>query len=346
MVKDILKAPFHAAGLLTGAKSFVDNPVIGSAWLNRRGLHVGRVRLAEQMAERRRRRLRHLVDPADAASFARDGIVIRHDVLPPDQFARLQDALAERPLPSHEMRQGGTVTRFVSLTPALLAELPALDAVARGPLLQGLLRYVAATDADPLLYLNAVFATSQTAAQDPQTVLHSDTFHATAKAWFFLADVGPEDGPFNYVPGSHRLTPGRAAWEQAQSLTARHHPVRVHARGSLRATAADLAAMGYGEPRACTVPANTLVVADTHGFHARGRPSSAAARPALYASLRRNPFLPWTGLDLASLPGLKGRKAALWDRLRAVMAHHLGRPDGQPYVGELRLDEWPAGFDR
>jgi hypothetical protein len=345
MIKRALAAPFHAAQLLTGAKSFVDNPLIGSAWLNRHGLHVGRMRLAERMAESRRRRLRHLVDPADADTFACDGIVIRHEVLPPERFARLRDALADRRLPAHEMRQGGTVTRFVTLNPALLGSLPELDAVARGPLLQGLMRYVAATDADPLLYLNAVFATPETASHDPQTVLHSDTFHAAAKAWFFLEDVGPDDGPFTYVPGSHRLTPGRAAWERAQSIAARNHPVRVHARGSLRATVEEIGDMGYAPPTICTVPANTLVVADTHGFHARGRPSAAAARPALYASLRRNPFLPWTGLDVASLPGLRWRKAQAWDGIRATAARHFERPDGQPHVGDRRLLDWPEGFD-
>ena len=50
-----LLAPVHVAALATGAKSFRDNPIIGSPALNRAGLHVARMRLAERMAERRRR---------------------------------------------------------------------------------------------------------------------------------------------------------------------------------------------------------------------------------------------------------------------------------------------------
>ncbi len=52
-----LFAPWHVAALATGAKSFRDNPVIGSPALNRAGLHVARVRLAHRMAEWRRQRL-------------------------------------------------------------------------------------------------------------------------------------------------------------------------------------------------------------------------------------------------------------------------------------------------
>ena len=48
--------------------------------------------------------------------------------------------------------------------------------------------------------------------------LHADTFHPTAKFWLFLDDVGIEDGPFAYVPGSHKLTPERLAWEHEQAL--------------------------------------------------------------------------------------------------------------------------------
>ena len=100
---------------------------------------------------------------------------------------------------------------------------------------------------------------------DPQTFFHSDTFHATTKGWFFLCDVAEEDGPFTYVPGSHRATPQRLEWEFAQSLSARSHPNRHHAVGSFRIAESDLATLGYGPPRRVAVPANTLVVADTFG---------------------------------------------------------------------------------
>src|SRR5689334_19206927 len=57
-----LMAPLWIAALATGAKSFRDNPVLGSERLNRRGLHARRAKLAHDMAWRRRARLAHLVN--------------------------------------------------------------------------------------------------------------------------------------------------------------------------------------------------------------------------------------------------------------------------------------------
>lgn len=331
--------PLHAAAVLTGAKSFRDNPVIGSPALNRRGLHAARIRLAERMADWRRARLAHLVDPADRAAYARDGFVLRRDALPAAAFAALRAEVEGRPFPAREMRQGSAVTRFIELPPAVLRRTPALAAAAQGPLLQGLLRHVAATDADPVLYLHTVITDPARGRPDPQTAFHADTFHATAKAWLFLRDVAEEDGPFVYVPGSHRLTPGRLAWEQAQSEIAAASPDRLHGRGSFRASAEEIAAMGYAPPLSFAVPANTLVVADTHGFHARGPSLRPSLRVALYGSLRRNPFLPWAGLDLMSLPGLRGRRAQLFGLWLDARARLSGRRGPQPRVGVVAADD-------
>ena len=38
------------------------------------------------------------------------------------------------------------------------------------------------------------------------------------KAWLFLTDVARDEGPLTYIPGSHRLTPARLAWEKQKSL--------------------------------------------------------------------------------------------------------------------------------
>src|SRR5947209_8194240 len=51
------RAPLWLLALATGAKSFADNPILGSQRLNRRGLHVARLGLAHQIAWARRRRL-------------------------------------------------------------------------------------------------------------------------------------------------------------------------------------------------------------------------------------------------------------------------------------------------
>ena len=42
--RDLLGLPLAALAVFTGAKSFRDNPVLGSRWLNKHGLHVMRLK--------------------------------------------------------------------------------------------------------------------------------------------------------------------------------------------------------------------------------------------------------------------------------------------------------------
>ena len=74
----------------------------------------------------------------------------------------------------------------------------------------------------------------------------------------------------------HRLTPQRLQWVHGKSLAMSPQTDRLTRRGSLRVEEGELPALGLPPPRQFAVPANTLVVADTHGFHARG----ASTRPA------------------------------------------------------------------
>lgn len=72
--------------------------------------------------------------------------------------------------------------------------------------------------------------------------------------------------------------------------------------GSFRITKPELAQLKTARPTRFAVPANTLVVADTHGFHARRPSQHPSTRIEIWAFSRRNPFLPWTGGGLTALP--------------------------------------------
>jgi len=331
---NVIKAPIWLAELASGAKSFKSNPLIGSPWLNERGLHIARLRKAESMADSRRRRLTHLVDSEDAESFARDGYVVRRNALPDEVFARLRNQVQDHEFPAQEMLQGNAVTRFIPITRAMMDTHVDLGVFMLGRLFQGLLRYVAAANAEPISFIHTVFAEPHRGLRDPQTLFHSDTFHSTAKAWYFLTDVVDDGGPLTYVPGSHRMTPARLAWEREQSLSARSDPNNHHAHGSFRVSEEQLRELGYVAPVRIAVPANTLVVADTHGFHARAASEKPTVRLSLYGSLRRNPFVPWTGLDPFSLPGLSGRQAEIHDAINTWKAQRGA--SGQPPVGMVK----------
>jgi len=334
-----LRAPFWLAGVLGAEKSFIANPIIGSPYLNRLGLHRARVSLAAAMARRRRAAMAARLDPADRAAFDRDGFVARPDFLDPEAFDALRRAAFSGAHPAREMRQGATVTRMTPLSDPPLG--PARAFAARRDV-GDLLGYAAGRSGAPVMFLQSVFADPARGGVDPQTALHADTFHATGKLWLFLTDVGEDDGPFVFVPGSHRLTPQRRAWEYDQSLTARDDARRHHALGSFRIAERELSALGYGAPRRMTVRANTLIVADTYGFHHRAPSSHATTRVEIHGYLRRNPFVPWNGFDLAGLPGIRGRQLDLYFGWLDLRRRRLGAGSIWKDHGPMAVDAAPA----
>ncbi|HEY4471574.1 MAG TPA: phytanoyl-CoA dioxygenase family protein [Stellaceae bacterium] len=307
-----LRVPLWTAQLATATKSFERNPVIGSRWLNERGLHTARARLAGRIAEMRRRRLASLVSAADRAAFARDGFVIRPNFLPESEFAELLRQVKTYRGTLREIGEGDTILRKIALDPKTLAALPALGRLLRHPEWRGLIRYIGSRDAEPVVWIQSILRHAHDGPADPQTALHADTFHPTVKAWLFLTDVAANAGPFTYVPGSHRLTPQRLAWERRMSLAAPSSRDPEIRQGSFRIDPSDLAALGLPDPRIFAVPANTLIVADTFGFHARGPSVGRSVRVEIWAYGRRSPFVPWPGHDWWSGAALARRSLLGW----------------------------------
>lgn len=304
--------PWWAAQAFTAAKSFERNPLIGSPLLNRWGLHAARVALAHRLAWARRRRLARMISAADRASFDRDGFVLRRNFLPDREFAALLAELEAYRGPSREIAEGDTLVRKIALGPRTLARLPALGALLRSPDWRGLVRYAGGRNAEPVVWVQSILRHACAGPPDPQTRLHADTFHPTVKAWLFLTDVGAEAGPFTYVPGSHRLSAPRLAWERQMSLAARRSANPDTRQGSFRIDTGELAALGLGPPRAFAVPANTLVVADTFGFHARGPSRQPSLRVEIWAYGRRSPFLPWASTMPWTTATLGRRSLLAW----------------------------------
>ena len=292
----IAAAPLWALQLFTGAKSFRSNGLIGSRTLNRLGLHVARKVSAHGVTAARRMVLAPLVPAEARRAFGENGYVAVPDFLPADEFEALRDeATALAADAPRKIQEGDTKTELSLIDDEALAGAPHLKRLIKGRRFLGLCNYVGARLKHPFCQVQVLerdFAANQS---DPQKSVHADTFHPTLKGWFFLDDVDLEKGPFHYVPGSHRLTGKRLAWEYAQSLKARSSPDEHVSAGSFRAGPDDLEVMGLPEPKAVTVKANTLVLADTVGFHCRGEAQDSRPRRAIYIYMRTNPFNPLPG---------------------------------------------------
>jgi hypothetical protein len=305
-------APVWVAQLATGTKSFERNALIGSRRLNEWGLHTARVGLAYRLAQARRRKLARLVSDDDRKVFDRDGFVLRPNFLPDEQFAALVAQVRAYRGPLREISEGDTIMRKVALDSRAVAALPALGAILQSSDWRGLVRYAGSRDAEPVVWVQSILRHACSGPADPQTFLHADTFHPTAKAWLFLTEVAEDAGAFTYVPGSHRLTAQRLEWERRMSLSARHSPNAQDRQGSFRIDPAELASLGLPQPRTFAVPANTLIVADTFGFHARGPSERPSLRVEVWAYGRRSPFLPWAALVPWTTSALGRRSIWSW----------------------------------
>ena len=333
LMRQTLLMPLWLAQVFTQEKFFARNPVIGNRWLNEHGLHTARVAAACRLAEARRRRLARLISAEDRRQLDSDGFIVKRNFLPPDVFADLVAQTRALRAPAREIAEGDTITRHIALDPAALDRVPAARRLLELPQYRNLLSYAGSSAAAPMVYIQTVLAGAVTGPADPQRDLHTDTFHPTVKAWLFLTDVEPDAMPFVYVPGSHRLTPRRLEWERAMSIRA-SRKAGEPGQKLIRAIAPEaLPALGLPPPQAIAAPANSLVVADTFGFHARGPSARPTTRVEIWALGRRNPFLPWTGLDPWSIAALGLRKPILYwksvDLLERIgLAHQRWRARG------------------
>ena len=325
--------------LFTQSKSFEANSVLGNSRLNQLGLHRFRVQFAAQMAAQRRSKLAKFIHPADVENFQKNGFIFRENFLAAEEFSQLKQELLTTPLETRETLQGDTVTRRMALDDTTLKHMPVTRQFLHSAKWRNLLNYVASFKVQPISYLQVIFSHVRKAKADPQTNLHSDTFHPSAKAWLFLEDVAEDEGPFVYVPGSHLLNPARLNWEQQKSEAITAKTDVMTRRGSFRVSESEILELGYAKPQAFAVKANTLVIADTYGFHARAKSLKPSVRIELWAYARRNPFVPWLGGDPLSLPFLKSNLVPLYWSGLDFMEKKFQRNNPWKKVGNKRATD-------
>ncbi len=299
MLKKIVFFPYYAISIFTGAKNFRDNPVIGSKFLNFIGLHILRIILARMVWKLRQMQLGFMINKNERRFYKQNGYLLKENFLKSELFNRITNEVKNYNGNARQCIQGDTATWRVFLDAETLAKFPALSELANNDELLSILKYTAAKNAQPFFYIQQVRNNTLGAvnASDPQKNLHSDTFHPTMKAWLFLEDVAAGKGPFTYVPGSNHLTWPRLKWEYRKSNSAARAD-RYSAKGSFRVEESELPGLRLPAPKSFAVPQNTLVIANTSGFHARGQVAGEnVTRLEIWAYSRPNPFNPLIGID-------------------------------------------------
>lgn len=295
----LTKAPLWLLELFTSAKSFQDNPLIGSPRLNKLGLHTSRMVVSHGVMNLRMWLLSAKISEADRKSYRQHGYILKENYLPDADFQAIEQEIRQWQGETRSFHQGDTETRRSLLDPETLEQLPHTAKLLADRNFQRLLQYANGHQRLPFFNIERINNGVQlNKTSDPQKTLHSDTFHPTMKFWLYLDDVDEHNGPFTYIPDSNRLTHKRLRWEYIASQSAYKQPDRLAARGSFRFSAADRETIGLQPPRAFTVQKNTLLIANTFGLHGRGQAIPGSTRLALWGMGRTNPFVPFPGTGL------------------------------------------------
>lgn len=297
LAKSLTSLPLALIKVFTWDKSFKNNPIIGNRLLNRLGLHVARVVISHLLFNFRLYVLAPLANAEQRRHFRRYGYLKIENFLSPQRFEQLKTEIEQYDGEIREETEGSTITQRLYLTESALADLPQCQAFCTDSKLLKLLRYTSSKNRIPFFHLeNIVHHASKSKQADPQKDFHTDTFHPCVKAWLYVDNVSEHNGPFIVVPGSHRLTWKRIIWEYRQSLIASQgsstRPEHRYWDGSFRVALEDAEELGYGQPVAMKVPANTLLVANVHAIHRRGDAAPGATRMTVWMQARDNPFNP------------------------------------------------------
>lgn len=297
-MKKILMLPVYFIQLFTVAKSFKQNPIIGSRFLNLLGLHVFRVVLAYLIMNLRMRILSFRVPKKYRKEYFEKGYILIENLLEEKQFVKIKEELHSLEGEVRECIQGDTLTQRIHLDSDRLENMSQTKEFLYRKDLVNLWSFAAGKNHMPVSHLQVIKSHYANGGEDPQKNLHSDTFHPSMKYWFFLEDVTIDKAPFTYVEGSHKLTLKRLAWEYKHSINMETQKDKYMKSGSFRVYEDELESLGFGKPTAVCVPKNTLAIVNTFGFHRRGDAKEKSIRSELWGISRTNPFNPIIGLNL------------------------------------------------
>ena len=266
---------------------FSGDKTVSPVLLNRLGVQVLRMVAARAIHRMMPAFVDKGVEPY-VKEVRREGIAMIHDFLPPDAFEKVRKEYARIADNADSWKiliRGSNTQRLAfinSLDPSMIRnastyffENPIIHAIFSA-LEKSSLRDLRVTKA----FEELTHGSDET--KDPEAKFHSDIFFNTHKAWLYLDDVTLEHGPLAYVKRSHLLN--------ARQLAAVYKDSCKENEGSRRIPAEEIAHRGLAESF-CVCPKNTLLVANTFGYHRRVQGNAGMRRVALQISVRApSPF--------------------------------------------------------
>ena len=117
---------------------------------------------------------------------------------------------------------------------------------------------------------------------DDQSDLHEDTFHQTFKGFYFLNDVSIDNNPFVFVKGSHKASLIKIFNSYIHSIK---FSLKKINNASRRISDNEVKLRGL-KKTICTLPANSLVIANTNGYHARFNSQKTLGRQLIGFNIR------------------------------------------------------------
>jgi len=298
-----MRLPRFITGLFDPPRRFS-----GGLALNLFGYHFLRILFLNIVVGLRRRR--GFDDPDRKRvleTVLRDGAVVIPDFFPEDVFRMIKEECATKDLAVFNER-APRILRSAFVAEGMASAAPVLEQhLAQNRFNADIVSAVLRQDVSsmPTVQVERSWTDAEDIGKpttDKQDNLHFDVCYPTMKCFLYLNDVDASNAAFSYVFGSQRMTWARAWMEHVMGLKFWSWSKTDQARITPEVPAEFIEANGMK-----VVPlagkANTLIIANTMGFHRRGRFSTTEPREMIIVNYR----------GMASLSGFKKKYRALRD---------------------------------
>lgn len=287
---DDMRSTLQSLATRFGGREYHD----GTVAANRLGLQVARTLVMNARVSRAGRRRLGKPNPT-VDTLRRDGVALVPDFLPSEVFARVHAEFhaalgAGLLVPEPCEEDNGIVEDRISVSknrqhfPVTWREL------GENQELRDIVGDVIGQTPRGTALIISVMRKSEVPTSPARLIganyIHADIHFPSVKAWLYLDDIDESNGAMTYAAGSHRVTLARLAYEYEASIRVARAKLNgdVHVSvpyGLARMpTTQQLKRMAIVETPLCG-KANTLVFANTQGFHRRGEFQPSATRHLL-----------------------------------------------------------------